>query len=82
MADQLRDQWSHRIDQVLRSRHYTWLAGGLAGEPVELALTNLTADIMHICERQGIDWETLVEKSRNQFEQEEVGVSHSPVSVA
>jgi len=33
---------------------------------------NITTDIIHICKRQGIDWETLVRESCAKFEQEEL----------
>lgn len=72
MADRVRREWSRHIDQVLRSQHYSWLAEGLSGAPLEEALINITADIMHICKRQGIEWESLLDKSQTQFEEEEV----------
>ncbi len=66
-----RADWSRHIDQVIRSRRYTWLAEGLGGEPLEPALVNITTDIMHICQREGVDWEALLRKSRANFEREE-----------
>lgn len=66
-----RNNWSRHIDQVLRSRHYTWLAEGLAGAPLEQALTEITADMMHMCERSGISWESVLEQSHELFSQEE-----------
>jgi hypothetical protein len=71
MYARIRNAWSHHIDQIIRSRHYTWLGLGLGGEPVEDALVTLTADIMHICKRRGISFEELIEQSRAKFEQEE-----------
>ncbi len=67
-----RENWSHDIDEIIRSRHYTWLGMGLGGESIEQAVTSLTADIMHICKRKGIPWERVVEQARAQFEQEEL----------
>ena len=66
-----RANWAHHIDQIIRSKHYTWLGEGLAGEPLETALIEMTADIMHMCRRQGISWEHVVERSRKQFFREE-----------
>jgi hypothetical protein len=67
MSGRRHSEWSRHIDQIIRSGHYTWLAEGLGGEQLESALMNITTDIMHICSRQGIDWETLVGKSYTQF---------------
>lgn len=72
MSDRARREWSRHIDQVLRSQHYNRLAEGLSGVPLEDALVNITADILHICKRQGIEWETLLDRSQVQFEEEEV----------
>ena len=66
-----RSHWSRHIDQILRSRHYTWLAEGLAGAPLEQALTEITADIMHMCQCAGIPWETVLEKGGELFSHEE-----------
>ena len=71
MIHRFRNHWSQEIDDVIRSKHYTWLAMGLGGDPVEDAMTTLLVDIMHICKRQAIDWEQMVEKSRTRFEMEE-----------
>jgi hypothetical protein len=60
---------------VIRSQHYSWLGEGLAGEPPAEALTDIITDIMHICRRQGISWESLLTRSRAQFESEENQVS-------
>ena len=66
-----RREWSQKVDDVVRSRHYTWLGRGLGGEPLEQAMASLTADMMHICQRQGIPWKRVLEEAKNQFEQEE-----------
>jgi hypothetical protein len=71
MSVRTRSNWSRHIDQVIRSQHYTWLGEGLGGAPPEEALVDIATDMRHICERQGISWEALLEKSRKQFEQEE-----------
>lgn len=71
MSERYRENWDQKIEDVLRSRHYTWLGRGLGGDPVDEAMIALTADIMHICKRHGIDWDWLVEQSRTKFEQEE-----------
>lgn len=76
MSDHTRRGWSRHIDQVIRSQHYTWLAEGLSGKPLEQALLNITADMMHICKRQGISWDRLVAESQAQFEHEEQPVNN------
>jgi hypothetical protein len=43
----------------------------LGGEPLGRALEEIIADMMHICQREGISWETLLERGATQFEQEE-----------
>lgn len=76
MSAHNREGWDRHIDQVIRSQHYTRLAEGLAGKPLSEALTDIVADIMHICARQGVSWENLVTRSRAQFDREEAQVSH------
>lgn len=68
--------WERHIDQVIRSQHYTWLGEGLGGAPLPEALTDIIADVMHICARQGMSWEELLTRSQSQFELEEAQVSH------
>ena len=34
-------------------------------------MTTLTTDVMHICQHEGISWEQVVEKSREQLAHEE-----------
>ena len=79
MSARSRTHWNRHVDQVIRSQHYTWLGEGLAGEPLAGALTDIMADIMHICARQGMSWEQLLARSRAQFEIEENQVSREPV---
>ncbi len=71
MARRSRRKWSPHIDEIIRSRHYTWLGHGLGGDNVEDAMTTLLADIMHICKRQGISWESVLERGSEQFRTEE-----------
>jgi hypothetical protein len=68
------EDWLYRIEQVVRSRHYTWLAEGLGGMPAEEAMITLTADLMHICQHEGISWEQVVKRSHDQFEREVNGL--------
>lgn len=74
--------WDRHVDQVIRSQHYTWLAEGLGGAPLPVALTDIVTDIMHICSRQGISFEDLVTRSRAQFEREETQMSRELVGSA
>jgi hypothetical protein len=82
MSARSRTHWDRHIDQVIRSQHYTWLGEGLAGEPLAGALTDIMADIMHICARQGMSWEQLLARSRAQFEREEAAVAQTTVTTA
>lgn len=71
MSEARRADWSRHIDQIIRSRHYTWIGEGLGGEPLETALVDITTDLMHICRREGISWEYVLSEAARQFEQEE-----------
>jgi hypothetical protein len=71
MSDRNRAGWKNHIEQIIRSQHYTWIGEGLGGEPLAEALTDMMADIMHICAHQGMSWDQLVTRSRAQFEREE-----------
>ncbi|MGE5195262.1 MAG: hypothetical protein ACM3U2_22440 [Deltaproteobacteria bacterium] len=82
MSARSRAHWDRHVDQVIRSRHYTWLGEGLAGEPPAGALTDIMADIMHICARQGMSWEQLLARSRAQFEREEAEATHASAGTA
>ena len=64
------EQHSHlrHVNDVLRSGHYTWLSEGLAGEPIDVAMTRLTANIMHVCDRAGVSWDEVVQRAHEQFE--------------
>ncbi|HLJ12307.1 MAG TPA: hypothetical protein VKU82_14020 [Planctomycetaceae bacterium] len=82
MSARNRVRWDRHVEQVIRSQHYTWLGEGLAGEPLNEALTDIVTDIMHICARQGMSWEQLVTRGRAQFEREEAQVAHEAVATA
>lgn len=66
-----REDWHDHIKNVVRSRHYTWLPEGLGGEPVDVAMTYLTTDIMHVCKLAGISFDEILERGRKQFAGEE-----------
>jgi len=71
MNPRLRERWSRQVDQVIRSRHYTWLGEGLGGESLPEALSCMLTDIMHICKRQDISFAELLESCQERFKQEE-----------
>lgn len=71
MKDNSRADWYRHIEQVLRSKHYTWIAEGLGGAPLEEALVAITADLMHICNRSGLSWEDLAARGQLLCEREE-----------
>lgn len=71
MIKRLEKDWAGDIDKVIRSRHYTWLAKGLGGEAVKDGMASMLVDIMHICRREGISWQELLERCQQQFELEE-----------
>ena len=75
MKDQLREGWSEHIDQIIRSKHYTWLGEGLAGEALPEALACMLTDIMHICKRQNLSFDDLLDACRKQFVAEETSQS-------
>lgn len=66
-----RTHWKDHIEDVVRSRHYTWLPSGLGGEPVGSAMSFLVTDIMHVCQRTGMSWEKVLAEATARFEQEE-----------
>lgn len=69
-----RDNWQRRVSNVIRSRHYQWLAECRDGDPVAEVVKDVATDLMHICKQEGITWEQLMEASRRQFEHEEAKV--------
>ena len=71
MTTRINEDWSHRIEQVIRSRHYTWLGEGLGGMPIKEAIVTLMADLMHICKHEGIPWDHVAELGSEQFAEEE-----------
>jgi hypothetical protein len=76
--DDTRDDWLEHVEAVIRSRHYTWLPEGLGGEAVDVAMTYLVADIMHVCRRAGISWEDVLLRARDQFQREEAELGTPP----
>jgi hypothetical protein len=66
-----RQNWATHVNRILRSRHYTWIGDGLAGHKVEHALTRILVDAMHMCERENLDWDTVLANSTRQFLEEE-----------
>lgn len=66
-----RSNWMDHVQDVIRSRHYTWLPAGLGGEPVDVAMTYLVTDIMHVCKAAGISFEDVLLEARQRYEAEE-----------
>ena len=66
-----RTHWKDHIEDVVRSRHYTWLPSGLGGETVGSAMSYLVTDIMHVCQRTGMSWEKVLADATARFEHEE-----------
>ena len=77
MPKDFRRNWYQKIQDVIRSRHYTWLGLGLGGAPIDEAMVALTTDVMHVCKRAGIDINWLIEQSKANFEQEETSLCQS-----
>lgn len=65
-------KWQHRIEEIIRSRHYTWIGEGLGGDELPEAVIRILSDSMHIARREGLDWSTLYQAARQRFEQEEL----------
>ncbi|MBI1312210.1 hypothetical protein GC176_13045 [bacterium] len=71
-------RWQHRIEEIIRSRHYTWIAEGLGGDEVSVALQQILSDAMHVAHHAGLDWDNIYQAAQQQFEQEELeAVAHS-----
>lgn len=81
MSVRNRAGWKTHIEQIVRSQHYTWIGEGLGGEPLAEAVTDMLADLMHICAHQGMSWEDLVARSREQFDREEIEADHESLDV-
>lgn len=75
MSVRNRTDWARHIDQIIRSQHYTWLAEGLAGEPPKEAVVEIVTNLMHLCKREGLSWEAVVEQSLAQCEREEYALA-------
>ncbi|HUG69743.1 MAG TPA: hypothetical protein VMM76_18470 [Pirellulaceae bacterium] len=67
-----RTKWLHHVEEVVRSRHYSWLPSGLGGESVDVAMTFLVTDIMHICKLTGTPFEEVLTEAKKRFEAEEM----------
>lgn len=65
-----RRNWQQRVRNVIRSRHYQWLAECRDGDPVEDVVRDVATDLMHICREQGLSWDDLLAQARRQFEVE------------
>ncbi len=65
-----RRNWQQRVRNVIRSRHYQWLAECRDGDPVEDVVRDVATDLMHICREQGLSWEDLLARGRQQYEVE------------
>ncbi len=73
-----RSNWLDHVQSVLRSRHYTWLPEGLGGEDVDVAMTYLVTDIMHVCKLAGVPFDEVLQRSRQQYEREERELRENP----
>ncbi|MEZ6132954.1 MAG: hypothetical protein R3C59_30150 [Planctomycetaceae bacterium] len=66
-----RTNWLDDVDDVIRSRHYTWIPEGLGGEPPDVAMTWVLTDIMHICRRANIRFDDVMHRALERFNSEE-----------
>ncbi|APZ95261.1 hypothetical protein [Fuerstiella marisgermanici] len=66
-----REHWLDDVDDVIRSRHYTWIPEGLGGEPPKTAMAWVLTDVMHICSRAGIDFDEVMQTAAERFVTEE-----------
>ena len=82
MSIESRTNWSHHVDQILRSRHYTWIAEGLGGAPLRDAMLSMTTDLIHMCHRAGISWDELAADSDYLCRCEENQKTKSPANAA
>ena len=67
---QQRENWLRHVDDIIRSRRYTWIGEGLGGRAVPEAMSQIMTDVMHICDREGISLEELLAESRRRAESE------------
>ncbi len=72
-----RQNWSRHVDDIIRSRHYTWIGEGLGGMPPQEALQEILTDLIHICHRTDISFDDLLAdcQSRCEEEEEAIGVA-------
>ena len=71
MVAETRLHWSRHIDQMIRSNRYNRIGEGLAGAPLDEALVEITTDVMHLCKREGIEWESVLKRAQALYEREE-----------
>jgi hypothetical protein len=67
---QQRENWLRHVDDIIRSRRYTWIGEGLGGRGVPEAMSQIMTDVMHICDREGISLDELLAESRRRAESE------------
>ena len=60
---QQRENWLRHVDDIIRSRRYTWIGEGLGGRDVPEAMSQIMTDVMHICDREGISLDELLAES-------------------
>ena len=63
--------WVRQIEEIIRSRHYTWIAEGLGGNEVPEAVRQLLVNTMRLAHHAGLDWNDMYAAARQQFECEE-----------
>lgn len=66
-----RQHWTEHVNDVIRSRHYTWIPEGLGGESPEVAMTWIVTDVMHICRRTDTNFDDVMRLALEQFRREE-----------
>lgn len=66
-----RQNWSRHVDDIIRSRHYTWIGEGLGGLPPEGAVAEILTDLIHICRRTDIAFDDLLAESQERCDAEE-----------
>lgn len=71
-----------RTRQILRSRHYTRIAEGLAGATPNVALLEILTDIVQICDHRGISFAGLIHESRERISKEKSAAARESKSVA
>lgn len=72
-----RSHWFEHVRDIVRSRHYTWMAEGLGGAPIDVAMRQLLTDIHHVCDMADIPFDDVLAESREQYENEQAEL-HCP----